>query len=256
MARCGDERATGSLPPIERVDRGEAARRCRLRSSGCGSWRSWTRCGDAYHMPMGLRLRGALDVRALRRALDRLVARHEALRTTFFSVEGEAGAADRGGRAWLCAGRATTWRARERGGGAAASAEARGVTRPFDLERGPADPRAADPAGRGRARAAADDASHRLRRLVDGGAAPGAERAVRRRIAAGRGRSAAAAADPVRGLCGVAAAVAGGRACWSAQVAYWQRALAGAPALLELPTDRPRPARAGLSRGRCAGGAG
>ncbi|HEV7372153.1 condensation domain-containing protein, partial [Arenibaculum sp.] len=44
---------------------------------------------EAYHMPIGLRLRGRLDEAALKRALDRLVARHEALRTTFVAVEGE-----------------------------------------------------------------------------------------------------------------------------------------------------------------------
>ena len=38
---------------------------------------------EAYHMALALRLHGALDVRALRRALDRIVFRHEALRTTF-----------------------------------------------------------------------------------------------------------------------------------------------------------------------------
>ncbi|MEO8153077.1 MAG: amino acid adenylation domain-containing protein [Rhizobacter sp.] len=38
---------------------------------------------QAYHMPLGLRLAGPLDAGALRRALDRLVARHESLRTTF-----------------------------------------------------------------------------------------------------------------------------------------------------------------------------
>ncbi|MCF5295589.1 non-ribosomal peptide synthetase, partial [Pseudomonas syringae] len=37
----------------------------------------------AYHIPAGLRLRGSLDQVALKRALDRIVARHEALRTTF-----------------------------------------------------------------------------------------------------------------------------------------------------------------------------
>ncbi|MCF5709236.1 amino acid adenylation domain-containing protein [Pseudomonas syringae] len=37
----------------------------------------------AYHMPAALQLRGQLDRKALQRALDRIVARHESLRTTF-----------------------------------------------------------------------------------------------------------------------------------------------------------------------------
>jgi len=44
---------------------------------------------EAYHVPLQMRMRGALDAGALRRALDRIVARHEVLRTTFAVVEGE-----------------------------------------------------------------------------------------------------------------------------------------------------------------------
>ncbi|MCL5225673.1 non-ribosomal peptide synthetase [Pseudomonas nunensis] len=43
----------------------------------------------AYHMPLNLRLRGPLQIAALERAFNQLVARHEALRTTFIAVEGE-----------------------------------------------------------------------------------------------------------------------------------------------------------------------
>jgi syringomycin synthetase protein SyrE len=42
---------------------------------------------NAYHVPLGLRLSGELDGGALRRALDRLVARHEALRTSFSNAD-------------------------------------------------------------------------------------------------------------------------------------------------------------------------
>ncbi|HEU4561225.1 MAG TPA: amino acid adenylation domain-containing protein, partial [Longimicrobium sp.] len=42
----------------------------------------------AYHMPSALRLRGPLDARVLERALGEVVRRHEALRTTFGETEG------------------------------------------------------------------------------------------------------------------------------------------------------------------------
>ncbi len=45
---------------------------------------------EAYHIPVGLRLKGELDEDALGRALDRIVARHEALRTRFEVREGQA----------------------------------------------------------------------------------------------------------------------------------------------------------------------
>ncbi len=44
---------------------------------------------SAYHMPMSLLLRGDLDRNALKAALDRLVARHEGLRTTFERQDGQ-----------------------------------------------------------------------------------------------------------------------------------------------------------------------
>ena len=53
---------------------------------------------EAYHIRWGCGWRESWIVAALRRALDRIVARHEALRTTFVMLDGRAGAADRG--AW------------------------------------------------------------------------------------------------------------------------------------------------------------
>jgi amino acid adenylation domain-containing protein len=44
---------------------------------------------SAYHIPLALKLTGSLDRLALRRALDALMQRHEALRTVFANVEGE-----------------------------------------------------------------------------------------------------------------------------------------------------------------------
>ncbi|WP_029951814.1 condensation domain-containing protein, partial [Burkholderia sp. A1] len=43
----------------------------------------------SYHIPIGLRLGGVLDLSAWQQALDALFARHEALRSVFASVDGE-----------------------------------------------------------------------------------------------------------------------------------------------------------------------
>ena len=45
--------------------------------------------GHTYNVPRSVRLRGALDFDALQRALDALIVRHEALRTTFALVDDE-----------------------------------------------------------------------------------------------------------------------------------------------------------------------
>jgi hypothetical protein len=42
-----------------------------------------------YNIPKAMRLKGVLDTEALRKSLDAIVARHESLRTTFDSVEGK-----------------------------------------------------------------------------------------------------------------------------------------------------------------------
>nr|MDQ3802458.1 condensation domain-containing protein [Acidobacteriota bacterium] len=42
----------------------------------------------AYHLPVALRLEGALDVEALRRSINEIVQRHEALRTVFTETDG------------------------------------------------------------------------------------------------------------------------------------------------------------------------
>src|SRR5258708_33532477 len=44
---------------------------------------------DEYNVPLGLRLSGELDTGALRRALERVVERHRALRTSFWSERGQ-----------------------------------------------------------------------------------------------------------------------------------------------------------------------
>jgi amino acid adenylation domain-containing protein len=47
--------------------------------------------GPVFNMPLGVRFRGSLDIRALAAALSEIVRRHEALRTTFPEVDGRHG---------------------------------------------------------------------------------------------------------------------------------------------------------------------
>jgi amino acid adenylation domain-containing protein len=76
------------LPPIRRADRNQPL------PLSYAQQRLWflaqmKTASEVYHIPFGMRLAGKLDRRALGLALDRLMQRHEALRTTFVLVDGE-----------------------------------------------------------------------------------------------------------------------------------------------------------------------
>jgi amino acid adenylation domain-containing protein len=194
---------------------------------------------EAYHIPMGLRLRGKLDRQALRRSLDRIVQRHEALRTTFkragdapvqviaskshFALE-EHELSDRTEGALEL-----QQRIREE------------ATRPFDLERGPLI--------RGQLLRLRED-DHVLlitmHHIVSDGWSIGIfiNELSALYCAFHEDRE-----DPLAPLNIQYADYAvwqrerlSGEAL-SKQGEYWRRTLADAPALLELPTDRPRPAQ-------------
>ncbi len=80
--------APAELPPINRANRGK---RIPLSLAQQRLWFLAQMEGvrEAYHIRTGLYLKGKLNRAALRWALDRIVERHEALRTTFAFVDGE-----------------------------------------------------------------------------------------------------------------------------------------------------------------------
>ncbi|HEY6348111.1 MAG TPA: amino acid adenylation domain-containing protein [Candidatus Angelobacter sp.] len=83
-----DGAVRAELPPIVRVDRGQQLP-LSLAQQRLFFLAQMEEVSKAYHMPMGLRLKGRLDAGTLRRVLDRIVARHESLRTTFTLIDGE-----------------------------------------------------------------------------------------------------------------------------------------------------------------------
>ncbi|MEW5925947.1 MAG: amino acid adenylation domain-containing protein [Gemmatimonadota bacterium] len=197
--------------------------------------------GSAYHIPAGLRLQGTLDRDALVGALDRIVARHEALRTVFAQVDGvpeqRIAPAEAGGFHLI-----------EHDLGAEADAEA-GLDRimveearvPFDLERGPL--------VRGRlVRLAEDDHVLLLtmHHIVSDGWSMGV---LFGELGALYGAFHRGEPDPLPPLPVQYADYAVWQRRWvtgevlQEQAEFWKRTLAGAPELLELPTDHPRPAQ-------------
>ena len=89
MARALSKAQASVLPPVERADRSRPLPLSFMQQ------RLWfldklEGGGAAYHIPGALRLNGRLDRVAFRRALDAIVARHEALRTRFVERDGEA----------------------------------------------------------------------------------------------------------------------------------------------------------------------
>jgi amino acid adenylation domain-containing protein/thioester reductase-like protein len=232
--------ARAELPPIEPVSR-EGHIPLSFAQQRLWFMEQLGSLGTAYHMATHLRLRGALDRAALVGALDGVVERHEALRTTFAQVDGapeQRIAPAQGSRCHLVE--------HDLAGGTEAPAElarllAEEARTPFDLARGPLI--------RARlVRMAADDhvLAITIHHIVSDGWSMGVLTHELSALYAARreGREPALPALPVQ-----YADYAAWQRRWvqgevlEAQAEYWTRMLAGAPELLELPTDRPRPAR-------------
>ncbi|MEM8961370.1 MAG: non-ribosomal peptide synthase/polyketide synthase, partial [Acidobacteriota bacterium] len=84
---------SGALPPIEHLERIPDDEGRVVLPTSSAQQRLWfldrlDPGNAAYNMPFGVRLRGDLDLDALRRAVDMVVSRHEALRTAFVAREG------------------------------------------------------------------------------------------------------------------------------------------------------------------------
>ncbi|MGC0045364.1 amino acid adenylation domain-containing protein, partial [Ralstonia pseudosolanacearum] len=195
---------------------------------------------EAYHIPVGLRLKGELDEDALRRSLDRIVARHEALRTRFEVQEGQAvqrvASADAGlPLDWVDL---STEAVPEHQLGLLAEAEARA---PFDLEQGPLIRGCLVKLG---------EQEHVLlitmHHIVSDGWSQGV---LARELGSLYEAYRAGNADPLPALPIQYADYAVWQRRWleggelQRQGTYWEQALAGAPTLLSLPTDRARPAQ-------------
>ncbi|HEX2091920.1 MAG TPA: amino acid adenylation domain-containing protein, partial [Longimicrobiaceae bacterium] len=193
---------------------------------------------SAYNLPLALRLRGPLDTRSLERAITEIVRRHEALRTTFDELRGEpvqvahpAGALP---LPLLDLSRLQE-QAREAQAQHLVLGEAR---RPFDLRRGPLFHTRL-------LRLSPDEhvlllAMHHI--VSDGWSLGVLFRELSALYEAlSRGEPSPLPPLPVQYA---------DFACWQhawlqgdvleRQLAWWRERLAGAPPLLEIPTDRPR----------------
>ena len=207
----------------------------------------------AYHIAGGVRLRGRLDREALKRALDRIVARHEALRTTFEEVNGEPrqriGAQECGFALLEQDLRGHEDREGEEEG--IAQQEAQGE---FDLEKGPLI--------RGRLLRLADE-EHILLVTMHHIVSDGWSLAVlMEEMSELYGAYSRGEEDPLEPLAVQYADYALWQRNWlqgevlEEQAQYWRGALKGAPAVLELPADHAQAGAAGLCGSAGWGGIG
>ena len=193
-----------------------------------------------YNMPGAVRLEGRLDVAALRRSLNEVVRRHEALRTHFASIDGApvqviAPVLELA----LAVTDLSGWPATERDARAEGEARIEAET-PFDLARGPLI----------RARLLRLGAEEHIalvtmHHIVSDGWSIGV---LIDEVAALYAAYVEGRPSPLPELAVQYADYAHWQRQWLAgevldeQLAYWKEQLSGAPTLLALPTDRPRPA--------------
>ena len=232
--------ASAKLPPVPAADRTKPL------PLSFAQQRLWflaqlEGASEAYHVPLNLTLAGRLDREALRRALDRIVHRHEALRTTFAVIGGEPvqriAAAETG-----FALTEHDLRGRPDIDGELQRLAEEEATAPFDL--------ACGPLIRGRLVQEAAEA-HTLLITMHHIVCDGWSMAVfMDELKALYGAFLKGEPDPLPPL----PIQYVDYAVWERtalqdnetvqqQAAYWKKTLAGAPALLELPADRPRPAQ-------------
>ncbi len=186
-----------------------------------------------YNIPVVLRLSGRLDAGALERALSALVRRHETLRTVFAEADGVAVQVVQGAADVPLPLADLSALGRERAEAGAARLAAAEAARPFDLAAGPVFRAAL-------LRLAADE--HLLLLTLHHVAGDAWSVGILLGELAAAYRGAPVAVLPVQ--YGDFAAWQRGRLSGEvldAQLAWWRGHLAGAPAALDLPTDRPRP---------------
>ncbi|MCK9738897.1 amino acid adenylation domain-containing protein, partial [Pseudomonas syringae pv. syringae] len=191
--------------------------------------------GAAYHIPAGLRLRGRLDRDALQATLDRIVARHETLRTHFALHEGQAiqviAPATQGFALASHDLRPLDSAAQHEAVERLAREEA---LAPFDLSSGPL-------------------IRGRLVQLSENGWSTGV---LLHEIGTLYRAFSQGLADPLPALAFQYVDYAAWQRQWlqgetlHTQVEFWRQHLSGAPALLELPTDHRRPPLRSYAGGR------
>ncbi|WP_255581309.1 condensation domain-containing protein, partial [Caballeronia sp. dw_276] len=195
-----------------------------------------------FHVPIALRLTGSLDADALERTLGEIVRRHEALRTCFPAVDGIPVQRVQPASVFVVPVEALPTSAHDVDAGTAWLHErlAAEASASFDLENGPLI--------RARLfRVAADEhvVALTLHHIVSDGWSIGV---LVREVVALYEAFSRGEASPLAELSVQYADYAHWQRTWltgaviDEQIGFWRTQLAGAPALLTLPTDRPRPA--------------
>ena len=240
LARTVENSAYSELPAITPCERSE---RLPLSFAQQRLWflAQMEGISEAYHIPLGLRLQGNLDPAALRRALDRILQRHEALRTTFAFINEQpvqqVAAVEYSSFHLI----EHDLRQHNDSKTELERLTAQEASASFDLKRGPLI--------RGRLIRLTDD-EHALlitmHHIVSDGWSMGV---LVNELSTLYGAFLRAELDPLPELQIQYADYAVWQRQWiegdilQQQAAYWKAALAGAPALLELPADHPRPAQ-------------
>ncbi|MCO7542569.1 non-ribosomal peptide synthetase [Pseudomonas sp. VA159-2] len=228
--------ASSTLPAIEAAPRGQS------QPLSFAQQRLWflaqmDDASAAYHIPLALELRGPLDRPALERALARIVERHESLRSHFAQEGAEARVRVAPGNGGFSLG----WHDLRGQGQALAGLLREEALLPFDLAR--------QLPIRGRL-LCLDSERHALLLTLHHIVADGWSMGVfTQELATLYQAFSSGVADPLPAL----AIQYGDYAIWQRrwlagdelqrQAEYWRQALAAAPLLLTLPSDRPRPAR-------------